>query len=232
MRPARSTEECACSDATTTRRSGLRAARGTERGERRGRGGVLDVTVPLAGRPSSCPIHESVSSSSSVTAGDVRQSMPLAFSVAVSSSARMPGLRRRDAEVGEEARVVPVRDARHQHAVEVGEHVRERLRLLGRRRRELRADLAGRDRRHHGSLADALEIVGRPVDRGMAVGPELLRIRHAGEATVRPRAATAGARCGGAAAARAARRAAPAGAGTPPSAGAAGPAGARRHAPP
>ena len=93
-------------------------------------------------------------------------------------------LRARDREVGEEARVIPVRDAGQQHAVEVGQHVRERLGLLGRRRGQLRADLARRDRRHHGPLAHALEIVGGPVDRGVAVGAELLRIRHAREASV------------------------------------------------
>ena len=36
-----------------------------------------------------------------------------------------------------------------------------------------------------GQLADALEVVGGPVDRGVAVGAELLRIRHAREASVR-----------------------------------------------
>ena len=100
-------------------------------------------------------------------------------------------MRRRDPEVGEEARVVPVRDAGQQHAIEVGEHVRERLGLLGRRRRQPRADLARLDRRHHGPLADALEVVGRPVDGGVAVGAELLRIRHAREASVRPRSVPA-----------------------------------------
>ena len=96
-------------------------------------------------------------------------------------------MRRCDPEIREEARVVPVRDARQQHAVEVGEHVRERLGLLGRRRREPGADLARLDRRHHVPLADALEVIGRPIDRGVAVCPELLRIRHAREASVRPR---------------------------------------------
>ena len=45
-------------------------------------------------------------------------------------------------EVGEEARVLPVRDARQEDLVEVAQHRRERLRLLGRRSGQLRADLA------------------------------------------------------------------------------------------
>ena len=43
------------------------------------------------GRPSSCATQSSVSASSSVDAGDVRQMKPTEFSVAASSSARIPG---------------------------------------------------------------------------------------------------------------------------------------------
>ena len=50
MRAARSTEECACSEATTTRRSGSARARRAERRERRDRRRVLDVAVPLGGQ--------------------------------------------------------------------------------------------------------------------------------------------------------------------------------------
>ncbi len=53
--------------------------------------------------------------------------------------------------------------------VEVAEHRLERLRLLGRRLRQPRADLARLDLREHGQLADALEVVGRPVDGAVAV---------------------------------------------------------------
>ncbi len=133
------------------------------------------------GRPSSWPSHESVSSSSSVTAGEVRQSMPLAFIVAASSSARMPGCDAVIAEVGEEARVVPVRDAR-------ACSTRSRSASTSANGSASSGGEAGRPARiSPGStvditwpLADALEVVGRPVDRGVAVGPELLRIRHAG----------------------------------------------------
>ena len=187
MRQARSTEEWACSEATTTRRSGLavRAAHNAASVEIEAVSSMWPCHV--AGKPSSWPSHESVSSSSSVTAGEVRQSMPFAFIVAARSSARIPGCDAVIAEVGEEPRVVPVRDPGQQHAIEVGEHVRERLGGLGRRGRQARADVTGLDRRHHVALADALEVVRRPVDRGVAVGPELLRIRHAREASVRPR---------------------------------------------
>ena len=91
MRHARSTEECACSEATTTRRSGsaVRAAHSAASVEIEAVSSMWPCQV--GGRSSSWPSHESVSSSSSVTAGDVFQSMPLAFIVAESSSARMPG---------------------------------------------------------------------------------------------------------------------------------------------
>ena len=84
-------DEWACSDATTTRRSGrtARAAHSAASVEVEAESSMCPCHV--SGSPSSWHIHESVSCSSSVTAGDVRQSMPLRFSVAVSSSARMPG---------------------------------------------------------------------------------------------------------------------------------------------
>ncbi len=80
-----------------------------------------------------------------------------------------------------------MRDAGQEHPIEVGEHVGKRLRLLGRSRRQLRTNLAGLDCRHHGQLAHAVEVVRGPVDRGVAVGTELLGVAHAGEATVRLR---------------------------------------------
>ena len=182
MRQARSTEECACSEATTTRRSGsaVRAAHS-----------AASVEIEAVSSMWPCHVGRQVEQLAEprerelLEFGDRRRRAP---EHAVGVHRRRQQLRedarvrRRDAEVGEEARVVPVRDARQQHAVEVGEHVGERLGRLGRRGRQARADLARLDRRHHVALADALEVVGRPVDRGVAVGPELLRIRHAREA--------------------------------------------------
>ena len=90
-RHAFSTEECACSEQTTTRASGLAP-----------RAAASAAIVPVdavssrwpcrpAGSPSSCASQSSVSSSSSCSAGEVRQRIPTWFRPAISSSARMPG---------------------------------------------------------------------------------------------------------------------------------------------
>ena len=114
-----------------------------------------------AARPS-----RTTSSSSSVEAGAVRQRKPTEFSVAASSSARIPGSEPVTGEVREEARVLPVRDAREQDLVEVAQHGVERLRLL---RRRLRAAARGSPRAAPApapaALPTPLEVVGRPVDR-------------------------------------------------------------------
>jgi hypothetical protein len=56
-----------------------------------------------------------------------------------------PGLRRGRGEVGEVARALPVRDARHQDPVEVAQHGSKWLRLLGRGGRQGSPDLPGLD---------------------------------------------------------------------------------------
>ena len=66
-----------------------------------------------------------------------------------------------------------MRDARQEDVVEIVEHGGERLRVLGRGRWQLRADLARCDLGQHGQLADALEIAGGPFERGGAVGPQV-----------------------------------------------------------
>ena len=72
-------------------------------------------------------------------------------------------------EVGEEARALPVGQAGQEDVVEIAEDVRERLRLLGRRGGQPRANLAWLDLREHGQLADALEVRGDPLERRRAV---------------------------------------------------------------
>ncbi len=57
-----------------------------------------------------------------------------------------------------------MRDSGEQDLVEVAQHCLERLRLLGRRLRQARADLPGPDLREHGPLCHPLEVVGGPVD--------------------------------------------------------------------
>ena len=122
-----------------------------------------------AGSPSSSASQLSATCSSSVAAGDVRQS--IAFDVQgrdeeLGQDARLGA---RDPEVREEARVVPVRDAGQQDRVEVLEHRGERLALLRRRRGEPCADLARLDLCEHGEIAAVLEVPGDPVDRRISI---------------------------------------------------------------
>ena len=77
-------------------------------------------------------------------------------------------------EVAEEPGVLPVRDAGQHDPVEVGQHGRERLALLGCRRRQRLAHVAGRHLRAHGQRADPAPVVGDPVDDLVAVLAELL----------------------------------------------------------
>ena len=78
--------------------------------------------------------------------------------------------------------MLPVRDAGQQDLVEIAEHCLKRLRLFGRRGRQPRPDVPRPHLSQHGKLTDALEIVGRPVDRAMPVLPErhflLLTLDH------------------------------------------------------
>ena len=72
-------------------------------------------------------------------------------------------------EVGEEARALPVGQAGQEDVVEIAEDVRERLRLLGRRGGQTRANLPRLDLREHRQLADALEVRGDPLERRRTV---------------------------------------------------------------
>jgi hypothetical protein len=65
-----------------------------------------------------------------------------------------------------------VRDARQQDLVEVAQHVREGLAVLGRRGGQLCTDIAGLDLREHGQIADTFEVLRGPLDRGRAVVAE------------------------------------------------------------
>ena len=72
------------------RAAGMRVTCRRKDGDRRGGRGVLDVAVPFARKSQSSASQPSTTSSSSVSAGDVRQTKPTAFIVAASSSARIP----------------------------------------------------------------------------------------------------------------------------------------------
>ena len=76
-------------------------------------------------------------------------------------------LRASDGEVGEETRMVPVRDARDHDALEVVEQGVEVLALLRHRGRHRGGDFARAHLREHGEIARALEIARDP--RGSAL---------------------------------------------------------------
>ena len=99
----------------------------------------------------------------------MRQRIPTWFSPALEQLGEDARLRAGVREVGEEARALPVREPRQEDVVEVAEDVRERLRLLGRRRRQPRAQLAGLDLREHREVAHPLEVRRDPLDRRGAV---------------------------------------------------------------
>jgi hypothetical protein len=76
--------------------------------------------------------------------------------------------------------VLPVGHPREQDLVEVAEHVRERLAVLRRRRRQARANLSRLDAGEHRKLGEALEIAGGPLKRGMTIVEEARRWLHCG----------------------------------------------------
>ncbi len=91
IRAALSTDECACSEHTTTRSSGR-----SERATARASIVFVDALSPMwplndSGNPNSWRSQSMVTSSSSCSAGDVRQRIPTWLSAADSSSARIPG---------------------------------------------------------------------------------------------------------------------------------------------
>ncbi len=140
-----------------------------ERGDCRSRRGVLDVTVPASREPEQLrnPVQRHLLELSR------RRRGPPEEGDGVEGRGEQlredPRLRGADREVREEARALPVRDARQQDLVEVAQHVRERLALLRRRDRQGSADVTGLDLCEDGQLADALEIPRRPLERGSAV---------------------------------------------------------------
>ena len=77
-------------------------------------------------------------------------------------------------EIAEESRRLPVEQAGHDHAVEVCEHVGERLAVLGRVLGQLRAHPAGLDARADGQLLEPFQVICDPVDRLAPVAAELL----------------------------------------------------------
>ena len=160
-------------------------AGGDHRGHRRGRRRILDVAVPAVRQPEQLrgPVARQP-----FELRRRRRGAPQERDRVERGGEHLgedPRARRGVGEVGEEARVLPVGDAGQQDLVEVPQHRRERLALLRRRGGQARADLARLDLREHRQVADAVEVVGGPLERRAAVFEELLALvgRHRGKGT-------------------------------------------------
>ena len=91
MRAAFSTDECACSEQTTTLRPGRSPGRAASAASVEVEAVSSMCPCQPGGRPSSWATQSRTVTSSSVEAGEVRQRIATEFSVAASSSARIPG---------------------------------------------------------------------------------------------------------------------------------------------
>ena len=143
-----------------------------ERRQRRGGGGVLDVSVPAAGQAEQLcsPVERQ-----GLELGRRRRCPPQERDRVERRRKQLgqdPGFTGAGREVGEEARALPVRDPGQKDLVEVTQDVGKRLAALGRRRRQARTDIARLDLRQHRQLADTVEVLRRPLERGGAVFPE------------------------------------------------------------
>ena len=158
-----------------------RVARGRERRQRRDRCPLLDVAVQAGREPEQLrkPVEGRLLELLERRRGapeDADVVEPRDQQLGESSRAGAGGR-----EVGEEPRALPVRETREDDTVEVFEHARKRLRLLGRRRGQCGAHVAGRESREHGRLLDALLIAREPVDRGVPVLDERHRASTASD---------------------------------------------------
>jgi hypothetical protein len=79
-------------------------------------------------------------------------------------------------EVREERRMVPMGEARYEHALEIGHDGAEGFRILRRIRWQCCGDLPRRHPRKHGVFLGVLQVLGDPVDHLVAVTPERRRI--------------------------------------------------------
>ena len=154
---------------------------GEHRRERRRGGGVLDDAAAL-GVPAervgeaeclSQPVEHHLLELGRRRAG--RPDHPLGADAAGEQVAEHAGGGGVGREVGEEPRVLPVRQAADQVGVEVGQHRVEGLGLLGGAGRQRGRHLAGLHLREHRQVVDGCPVVGDPVDHPVALLAELLR---------------------------------------------------------
>ena len=79
-------------------------------------------------------------------------------------------------EIREKSGRLPVGEAGHYDAVEIGEHVFERLGGLGRRRRERVEDIARSAAGQHGEFGEPRVVADYPLREGVELGAESLRL--------------------------------------------------------
>ena len=72
--------------------------------------------------------------------------------------------------------MIPVRQAGHEHALEVGHDGVERFAVFRRAGGQRRGDVAGLDAGEDRISLDVFEVVGDPVDELVAVAPEIRRV--------------------------------------------------------
>jgi hypothetical protein len=154
------------------RAPGPQVARGHQRRERGCRCRVLDVPVEARREPSSCRTQSTATSSSSVAAGEVRQSIAFTFRAAVRNSARIPGSLPEIAKYAKKRGWFQCVIPGEQDLVEVVENRGERLRPVGRRVRESLFDPARLELGEHRELAETLQIARDPLGRGRGVVAE------------------------------------------------------------
>ena len=95
-----------------------------------------------------------------------------------------------DREVRHEARMIPVREAGHEHAFEVAHDLLERLGIFRRLRRERIDDVARPHAREDRVLVGVFQVVRDPVDERVAVFTEIVGVQSTSAFPPRPKGAT------------------------------------------
>ena len=153
-----------------------RLARRRERVHRRDRRRVVDdARTRRAGRASGAasrarPLRARSPRATSATTSPSRRAPP------TSNSARMPGRADEDREVAEEAGMIPVRDAGHDHRTRSRRRSRRTVRPARARRRQRRRDVARLRRRENRIALGVLEVVGDPVDETVGLRAKVFHL--------------------------------------------------------
>ena len=171
IRAAFSIEKWACSERVHDA-AGAQRPRGGERGERRGRCGVLDVAVQAGRQPEQLgePVQHDLLELGRRRRGDPRHRVHVQRGD--EELGEDPGLRARVREIGEEARVVPVREPGHDHlSRSASTSANGSARSGGDGRQAARGSRPARRRRRR-AVRRRLEVGRDPVGGGGEIVPE------------------------------------------------------------